>query len=193
MRVCGMSTNAYDNYLTEVKKAGFTVDYEKGSHSYQALNNDGDKIRLYYDGDDQRLSIEIESASYLEKQEKERAEYEKEQKEKEEKETAEQQKADEAAKKKAEEQKQAEEERKKAEEEQKRAEEEQKKAQEEEAGKQQEQNQAQSGGVTPAVKGSHGLLRVLHEQVLRLHGEVQQGGCSCEHAHGLPLDAEGIQ
>lgn len=152
MRVCGMSTNAYDNYLTEVKKAGFTVDYEKGSHSYQALNNDGDKIRLYYDGDDQRLSIEIESASYLEEQEKERAEYEKEQKEKEEKETAEQQKADEAAKKKAEEQKQAEEERKKAEEEQKRAEEEQKKAQEEEAGKQQEQNQAQSGGVTPAVK-----------------------------------------
>ncbi|RYQ11056.1 actin [Bifidobacterium pseudolongum subsp. globosum] len=148
MKVCGASEDTFDGYLADIKKAGFTVDYEKNSHSYQALNDEGDKVRLYFDDDDSELSIEIESASYIDEREKENAEYEKKRAEEEA-----QKKAKEEAEKQAEEQKKAEEAQKQAEEERKRQEEEQKRIQEEEAKKQQEaQSQAQSGGVTPAVK-----------------------------------------
>lgn len=133
MRICDISPEEFNDYMEKLKKAGFTADYEKSSVHYQAKNNDGDEVRLQYSESYEQLTIRIESASYI--KEEEEAD-------------------DEAAAKKAEEEtaKQAEEQ-KKAEEERKRQEEEQKRIQEEEAKKQQEaQNQAQSGGVTPAVK-----------------------------------------
>lgn len=133
MRICDISPEEFNDYMEKLKKAGFTADYEKSSVHYQAKNNDGDEVRLQYSESYEQLTIRIESASCI--KEEEEAD-------------------DEAAAKKAEEEtaKQAEEQ-KKAEEERKRQEEEQKRIQEEEAKKQQEaQNQAQSGGVTPAVK-----------------------------------------
>lgn len=85
---------------------------------------------------------------------------------------------EEEQKKLEEEQKKAEEEKKKAEEEQKKQEEEQKKIQEEEAKKQAEsQNQSDSPVLINRCligrQGGDGFLRDLHEQVLRLHDEVQ--------------------
>lgn len=145
--VCGVSDEGFNNYVAELKSAGFTEDYEKSDYSYNAKNSDGDKVQLYYDDSDQELNIGIESSSYIKEQEKEQAEYEKKQAEEE----ANKQKDAESDTQAAEEQEEAEEEKKQAEEEQKRLEEERKKAEEEEKN-QQEPNQSNSGGVTSSVK-----------------------------------------
>ncbi|RYN13611.1 actin [Bifidobacterium animalis subsp. animalis] len=127
--ICDASSSMYEDYVEQLQKAGFNIEYDKSSSMFTALNENGDDVMVYRLESKSEMNISLTEGNGTE--------------------MSDQQDSKEAQE---EEQKQAEEERKKAEEEQKRAEEEQKKAQEEEARKQQEQNQAQSGGVTPAVK-----------------------------------------
>lgn len=127
--ICDASSSMYENYVEQLQKAGFNIEYDKSSSMFTALNENGDDVMVYRLESKSEMNISLTEGNGTE--------------------MSDQQDSKEAQE---EEQKQAEEERKKAEEEQKRAEEEQKKAQEEEARKQQEQSQAQSGGVTPAVK-----------------------------------------
>lgn len=126
LTACDVTASDFEDYVNELRGKGFTVGLAKSSDTFTAENAAGDKVMVMHNPKEDTMSISIES--------KEDADQEA------------QRKAEEEAAKQAEEQKKAEEERKRQEEEQKRI-------QEEEAKKQQEaQNQAQSGGVTPAVK-----------------------------------------
>lgn len=126
LTACDVTASDFEDYVNELRGKGFTVGLAKSSDTFTAENAAGDKVMVMHNPKEDTMSISIES--------KEDADQEA------------QRKAEEESAKQAEEQKKAEEERKRQEEEQKRI-------QEEEAKKQQEaQNQAQSGGVTPAVK-----------------------------------------
>lgn len=54
-------TNAedFENYLTECKEKGFTVDSTKNTNSYEAYNSDGYKFYLHLNENDAELSITL--------------------------------------------------------------------------------------------------------------------------------------
>lgn len=133
LTACDVTASDFEDYVNELRGKGFTVGLAKSSDTFSAENAAGDKVIVMHNPTEDTMSISIESKEDVDREA--------------------QRKAEEEAAKQAEEQKKAEEAQKQAEEERKRQEEEQKRIQEEEAKKQQEaQNQAQSGGVTPAVK-----------------------------------------
>lgn len=140
--VCGVSAKEFDAYTEQLKNKGFDKDYTKWGTSYEAENADGAKVSVYYSESQTRMNVDYKTSEYVRRlQEKSSPS------------PSATEETDDASKKAEEEAAKQAEEQKKAEEERKRQEEEQKRIQEEEAKKQQEaQNQAQSGGVTPAVK-----------------------------------------
>ena len=141
---CGVSLEEFNAYTEQLKKKGFNQDYDKWSTGFSANNTAGGRVHVSYNKSDKRMSVDYDTAEYVQ-----RLNSEKEESESSSPSATETNDAD----KQAEEQKKAEEEKKKAEEEQKKQEEEQKKVQEEEAQKEAEsQNQNSSSGVSKEVK-----------------------------------------
>lgn len=59
--VNNLSKEDYSEYIEECKVKGFTVESEKENNSYDAFNNEGYKLRLYYYESKKELDINLEA------------------------------------------------------------------------------------------------------------------------------------
>lgn len=57
--VYGVSTSEFKDYVDSCKEKGFTVDYTGTSSSYYADDANGNSLSLYYDDDEEEMSIMI--------------------------------------------------------------------------------------------------------------------------------------
>ena len=57
-----MSKNDFEDYIAECKDEGFSVDYNKTSSSYYADDRNGNSLSIWYDEDDEEMTIRIMAA-----------------------------------------------------------------------------------------------------------------------------------
>ena len=62
LHVYKTSAGDYNKYVDACKKKGFTVEAEQSDLSYYAYNADGYKLSLYYDENDSKMNISVDSA-----------------------------------------------------------------------------------------------------------------------------------
>lgn len=58
--VTGVSSDQYEAYIERCQEKGFTVDSETNSFSYEAYNEEGYKLSLFYDKSDESMDITLE-------------------------------------------------------------------------------------------------------------------------------------
>lgn len=57
-----MSKNDFEDYIEACKEEGFSVDYNKTSSSYYADDRNGNSLSIWYDEDDEEMTIRIMAA-----------------------------------------------------------------------------------------------------------------------------------
>ena len=62
--LCYATQSSFDTYVKDVKKAGFTVDYEKYSYMYTAKDSEGNEVTVFFredegDGNTMRITLEV--------------------------------------------------------------------------------------------------------------------------------------
>lgn len=62
LHVYKINAGDYNKYVDACKKKGFTVEAEQSDLSYYAYNADGYKLSLYYDENDSKMNISVDSA-----------------------------------------------------------------------------------------------------------------------------------
>lgn len=60
--VTGVSPDQYEAYIEHCQEKGFTVDSETTSFSYEAYNEEGYKLSLFYDKSDESMDITLEAS-----------------------------------------------------------------------------------------------------------------------------------
>lgn len=53
IKLCNATQSSFDSYVKDAKKMGFTVDYDKSSHSFTAKDADGNEIAVFFMEDDE--------------------------------------------------------------------------------------------------------------------------------------------
>lgn len=57
--LCGIDKRLYKKYYDETIKKGYTIDSEDDTTTYQAYNEEGYKISLYWDEEDKELTVDL--------------------------------------------------------------------------------------------------------------------------------------
>lgn len=61
------SLNDYNNYINKCKEYGFTIDADNSTSSYEAYDDEGYKLRMYYTESNEEFHIDLEAPLKMEK------------------------------------------------------------------------------------------------------------------------------